>query len=414
MKRAKVREATERGPEALVLPAHGKTHFSRAMQALQMVDLRRQYLRIKDEVDAAVQRVIDSTGFIGGPEVTGFAGELADYLGVKHVIPCANGTDALQIALMALGLEPGDEVITPSFTYIATVEVVALLRLTPVFADVDADTFTLDLDSVRAAITPRTKAIIPVHLYGQSVDMAPLLELAAQYGIPVIEDNAQAIGGSYTFPDGRTVKTGSMGTVGCTSFFPSKNLGCYGDGGAMFTNDDVLADTLRMIANHGQKVRYYHEMVGCNSRLDALQAAVLRVKLRHLDEYNGARRRAADFYDAAFAGQPGILTPVRAAYAHHVFHQYTLRLQGVDRDAVHASLAEAGIPSMIYYPVPCHKQDMLAALMNCTPQLPVTDQLNTEVISLPMHSELTEKELSCIADTVLRIVTTPSRQHVAA
>lgn len=369
-----------------------------------MVDLRRQYLRIKDEVDAAMQRVIDSTAFIGGPEVTGFAEELASYLGVKHVIPCANGTDALQIALMALGLEPGDEVITPSFTYIATVEVVALLRLTPVFADVDAETFTLNLNSVRAAITPRTKAIIPVHLYGQCVDMAPLLDLAAEHGIPVIEDNAQAIGGSYTFPDGRVARTGSMGTVGCTSFFPSKNLGCYGDGGAMFTNDDALADKMRMIANHGQKVRYYHDMVGCNSRLDALQAAVLRVKLPRLDQYNDARRRAADFYDAAFAGQEGILTPARVPYSHHVFHQYTLRLQGIDRDAVHNSLAEQGIPSMIYYPVPCHRQEMLVGWMKEMPELPVTDQLNTEVISLPMHSELTDEELHRVATAFLQTV----------
>lgn len=380
---------------------------------LQMVDLRRQYLRIKDEVDAAMQRVVDSTGFIGGPEVAGFASELETYLGVKHVIPCANGTDALQIALMALGLQPGDEVITPSFTYIATVEVVALLRLTPVFADVDAETFTLDIDSVRGAITPRTKAIIPVHLYGQSVDMEPLLSLAAEHGVPVIEDNAQAIGGSYTFSDGCVAKTGSMGTVGCTSFFPSKNLGCFGDGGAMFTNDDALAEALRMIANHGQKVRYYHDLVGCNSRLDALQAAVLRVKLRHLNEYNNARRRAANFYDAAFAGQEGIFTPVRTPYSHHVFHQYTLRLPGVDRDGVHKSLAAQGIPSMIYYPVPCHRQEMLAGWMKQMPDLPVTDMLNTEVISLPMHSELTDGELQRIATAVLQTVI-KHRQILAA
>ena len=383
------------------------------MQTLQMVDLRRQYLRIKDEVDAGIRRVIESTGFIGGPEVTSFGEELARYVGVKHVIPCANGTDALQIALMALGLEPGDEVITPSFTYIATVEVVALLRLKPVFADVDADTFTLNIDSVRAAITPRTKAIIPVHLYGQCVDMAPLLELASAHNIPVIEDNAQAIGGSYTFPDGRVAKTGSMGTVGCTSFFPSKNLGCYGDGGAMMTSDDALAEKLRMIANHGQKVRYHHSMVGCNSRLDAMQAAVLRVKLLHLDEYNDARRRAADFYDSAFSGVDGVRTPARAGYAHHVFHQYTLSLQGIDRDAVHAELAAQGVPSMIYYPVPCHKQEMLEGLIDGVPSLPVTDQLNTEVISLPMHSELTDEELQHISKTFLSAVE-KHRQTVAA
>lgn len=383
------------------------------MQSIQMVDLRRQYLRIKDEVDAGIQRVIDNTSFIGGPEVASFGNELAQYLGVKHVIPCANGTDALQIALMALGLEPGDEVITPSFTYIATVEVVALLRLTPVFADVDPDTFTLDMDSVRAAITPRTKAIIPVHLYGQCVDMAPLLDLAAEHNIPVIEDNAQAIGGSYTFPDGRVAKTGTMGTVGSTSFFPSKNLGCYGDGGAMMTNDDALAEKLRMIANHGQRVKYYHAMVGCNSRLDAMQAAILRCKLPHLDSYNNARRRAADFYDAAFSGHEGILTPVRAEYAHHVFHQYTLRLQGIDRDAVHNDLAIQGIPTMIYYPVPSHKQEMLQGWIKEVPELPVTDQLNKEVISLPMHSELTEEELQRITETFLAVVE-KHRQTVAA
>ena len=327
------------------------------MQHLQMVDLKRQYQKIKPEVDAAVLRVIESTAFINGPDVAAFARELSEYLRVKHVIPCANGTDALQIALMALGLKPGDEVITPSFTYIATVEVVALLGLKPVFVDVDADTFTMNIEAVRAAITPRTKAIIPVHLYGQSADMEPLMKLANEKHIPLVEDNAQAIGGTYTFSDGRVVKTGAMGAVGCTSFFPSKNLGAYGDGGAMFTNDDALAEKLRMIANHGQKVRYYHEVVGCNSRLDSIQAAILRIKLRHLDEYCDARRSAADYYDAAFAGNDQIITPFRAHYAKHVFHQYTLQLRGVDRDAIAQTLTDAGIPNMIYYPVPSHKQE---------------------------------------------------------
>jgi dTDP-4-amino-4,6-dideoxygalactose transaminase len=373
------------------------------MQGLQMVDLKRQYQNIKTEVDAAIQSVIDNTAFINGPEVKHFATELANYLGVKHVIPCANGTDALQIALMALGLKPGDEVITPSFTYIATVEVVALLRLKPVFVDVDADTFTMNIDSVRNAITDKTKAIIPVHLYGQSVNMEELLALANEKNIPVIEDNAQAIGGTYTFKDGTQKKTGSMGIIGCTSFFPSKNLGCYGDGGAMFTNDDALAEQLSMIANHGQKVRYYHEMVGCNSRLDSIQAAVLRIKLRKLDEYCDARRAAADYYDNAFANNANIITPHRAAYSTHVFHQYTLQVK-VDRDKVQELLAEKGIPSMIYYPVSSHKQEMLKEFGGAEYHLPVTDFLNTCVISLPIHTELTSEELRYISEHVHAIV----------
>ncbi len=374
------------------------------MMSLQMVDLKRQYHKIKEEVDAAMMRVMESTAFINGPDVHEFAKELGAYLGVKHVIPCANGTDALQISLMTLGLKPGDEVITPSFTYIATVEVVALLGLTPVFVDVDMETFTMNIDSVRAAITPKTKAIIPVHLYGQCVDMEPLMELAEAHKIPLIEDNAQAIGGTYTFSDGRTVKTGSMGIIGCTSFFPSKNLGCYGDGGAIFTNDDVLAESLKMIANHGQKVRYYHEVVGCNSRLDTLQAAVLRIKLRHLDEYCDARRAVADYYDAAFAGNEQITTPARPAYSRHVFHQYTLQLRGIDRNKVVAQLAEIGIPSMIYYPVSSHKQDMLKSFVAEDFSLPNTDALNECVISLPIHTELTEPEMKRITDGLLSVI----------
>jgi UDP-2-acetamido-2-deoxy-ribo-hexuluronate aminotransferase len=374
------------------------------MQNLQMVDLKRQYHKIKNEVDTAVLNVIESSAFINGPDVNHFATELASYLGVKHVIPCANGTDALQMALMALGLKPGDEVITPSYTYIATVEVVALLRLTPVFVDVDADTFTMNMDSVKAAITPRTKAIIPVHLYGQSVDMAPLLALAKEHNLPVVEDNAQAIGGTYTFPDGHTVKTGTMGIIGCTSFFPSKNLGAYGDGGAMFTNDDAIAEKLKMIANHGQKTRYYHEMVGCNSRLDSIQAAILRIKLRHLDEYCVARRAAADHYDRAFANNPKIVTPYRAPYAYHVFHQYTLQVKGVDRDALQQQLADRKIPSMIYYPVPSHKQNMLKEYNTADNKLPVTDMLQDCVISLPIHTELTNEELTYITNNVLELI----------
>lgn len=369
-----------------------------------MVDLKRQYQHIKTEIDEAILNVVGSTAFINGPEVKHFAGELASYLGVKHVIPCANGTDALQIALMALGLQPGDEVITPSFTYIATVEVVALLRLKPVFVDVDADTFTMNIDSVRKAITEKTKAIIPVHLYGQCVHMEPLLELAKEKNIPVIEDNAQAIGGDYTFSDGSRQKTGSMGIVGCTSFFPSKNLGCYGDGGAMFTNDDALAEKLAMIANHGQKVRYYHEMVGCNSRLDSIQAAVLRIKLRRLDAYCDARRAAADYYDRAFLNNPNIVTPFRAPYSTHVFHQYTLQVKNVDRDKVQELLAEKGIPSMIYYPVPSHKQEMLRDFGGNAFELPVTDFLNSCVISLPIHTELSNEELQYISENVNTIV----------
>jgi len=374
------------------------------MIQLQMVDLKRQYHKIKPEVDKAIENVLETSAFINGPDVRHFSQELSDYLGIKHIIPCANGTDALQIALMALGLQPGDEVITPSFTYIATVEVVALLRLKPVFADVEPDTFTLDPESVRKAITPKTKAIIPVHLYGQSVNMEPLMAIAKEFNIPVIEDNAQAIGSTYTFSNGHTLKTGSMGIIGCTSFFPSKNLGGFGDGGAIFTNDDSLAEKMRMIANHGQKVRYYHEMVGCNSRLDTIQAAILRIKLRHLDEYCLARREAAAFYDRAFKDHPNIITPYRAPYTYHVFHQYTLQLKGVDRDTVNQKLAERNVPSMIYYPVPCHEQNMLKEFYTGTNNLPVTAALQKCVLSLPMHTELTEEELSFITQNVIEVI----------
>lgn len=373
------------------------------MHKLQMVDLKRQYEKIKPEIDTAIQKVIDSTAFIGGEDVKLLSEELAKYIGVKHAIPCANGTDALQIALMGLGLQQGDEVITPSFTFIATVEVIAFLKLKPVFVDVDPDTFTMNIDSVKNAITPKTKAIVPVHLYGQTADMEPLLALAQQHNIPVIEDNAQAIGGSYTFSDGKTVKNGSMGIISCTSFFPSKNLGCYGDGGAMFTDDDALAERLRMIANHGQKVRYYHEMVGCNSRLDSIQAAVLRVKLPHLDEYCDARRAVADFYDNAFKDNENIITPARAPYSHHVYHQYTLQLKNIDRNEMQKQLAEKGIPSMIYYPVPCHKQNMFKEFGGADYNLPVTDMLQECVISLPIHSELTNDELNFITTNFLEL-----------
>jgi UDP-2-acetamido-2-deoxy-ribo-hexuluronate aminotransferase len=374
------------------------------MQNLQMVDLKRQYQKIKPEIDKAIQNVLDTTAFINGPDVQQFAGELAQYLGVKHVIPCANGTDALQIALMALGAKPGDEVITPSYTYIATVEVMALLRLKPVFVDVDADTFTLNPDAVRKVITPKTIAIVPVHLYGQCANMEELLAISKEHNIPLIEDNAQAIGGTYTFADGRTVKTGSMGLIGCTSFFPSKNLGCYGDGGAMFTNDDALAEKLKMIANHGQIKKYYHEVVGCNSRLDSIQAAILRVKLKHLDEYCDARRDVADFYDNAFKDNKHITTPYRAPYSSHVFHQYTLQLRGVNRDEVFAKLAERKVPSMIYYPVPSHKQNMLKEFGGADFNLPVTDMLQDCVISLPIHTEMTVEELTYITKNFLEVI----------
>jgi len=375
------------------------------MAPLQMVDLSRQYQKIKPEIDTAIAAVINSTAFIGGKDVQLFAEELAGYLGMKHVIPCANGTDALQIALMALGLQPGDEVITPSFTYFATVEVVALLRLKPVFVEVDPDTFTMDPGSLKAAITDKTRAIIPVHLYGQSAPMKEIMDIAAAHNIPVIEDNAQAIGGHYTFPDGAVKMNGSMGAIGCTSFFPSKNLGCYGDGGAMFTNDDALAEKLKMIANHGQKVRYYHDMIGCNSRLDSIQAAVLRIKLKELDNYCDARRMAADYYDQAFAGNGLITVPYRAAYCKHVFHQYTLRLdESIDRDLVHRKLADRGIPSMIYYPVPCHRQKMFRDTGEKIYDLPVTDFLTPKVISLPIHTELTEEELRFITTGLLEIL----------
>ncbi len=374
------------------------------MRPIQMVDLKQQYHKIKSEVDKAVIDVLESSAFINGKPVGEFANDLSAYLGVKHSIPCANGTDALQIAMMALGLQPGDEVITPSFTYIATVEVVALLRLNPVFVDVDPDTFCMDPKSVEKAITPKTKAIVPVHLYGHAAPMEELLAIAKKHNLYVIEDNAQAIGADYTFSDGTKKKTGVMGTIGTTSFFPSKNLGGYGDGGAIFTNDDELAEKLRMIANHGQKVRYYHDMVGCNSRLDTVQAAILKIKLKHLDEYCDARRAAADYYDAAFAGNPKITTPYRAAYSKHVFHQYTLKLSGVNRDGLQQFLQENNIPSMIYYPVPCHKQKMFDYIGTVNASLPVTDSLTPVVISLPIHTELDKEQQDYIISKVLEYV----------
>jgi UDP-2-acetamido-2-deoxy-ribo-hexuluronate aminotransferase len=374
------------------------------MRPIQMVDLKGQYSKIKKEVDLAIHEVLDSTAFINGKQVTDFSERLAAYLDINHVIPCANGTDALQIALMGLGLEPGDEVITPSFTFIATTEVVALLRLKPVFAEVDARTFCLDPTQLEKQITKKTKAIVPVHLYGQSAPMKEIMDLAKEYGLKVVEDNAQAIGGDYTFPDGKTQKTGTIGTLGTTSFFPSKNLGAYGDGGAIFTQDPLLADTCKMIANHGGKKKYYHELVGCNSRLDTLQAAVLNVKIALLDGYIDQRRAAADYYDRAFASHPKIKTPFRAPYTKHVFHQYTLILEGADRNKLHEWLASKNIPSMIYYPVPAHRQNMFAAFQSGSQQLEVTDWLTERVISLPMHTELDEEQLNYITKTVLEFL----------
>ena len=373
------------------------------MHPIQMVDLKRQYHKIKNEVDEAVLNVIESTAFIGGKPIQEFANNLSSYLGVKHVIPCANGTDALQIAMMALDLQPGDEVITPSFTFIATTEVIALLRLTPVFVEVDPKTFCMDPVALEKAITPKTKAIVPVHLYGHSAPLDEIMAIAEKYNLIVIEDNAQAIGGDYISKNGKK-KTGTIGHIGTTSFFPSKNLGAYGDGGAIFTNDDALADKMRMVANHGQRKRYYYEIVGCNSRLDTLQAAVLNIKIKHLDEYIKARQAVADFYDKAFANNPKITTPYRAFYCTHVFHQYTLVLNGVDRDGLVAFLAEQKIPSMIYYPVPGHQQQMFAHYETAKVSLPVTDWLTERVISLPIHTEMDKEQLEFITAKVLEYI----------
>jgi UDP-2-acetamido-2-deoxy-ribo-hexuluronate aminotransferase len=371
-----------------------------------MVDTQTQYQKIKNEIDIAIQEVIDSSAFINGKIVQSFAINLASYLGATHVIPCANGTDALQIAMMALDLQPGDEVITPSFTYIATTEVVALLKLRPVFAEVDRETFCLDPLAIRKAITSKTKAIVPVHLYGQAAQMEEIMSISREYNLPVIEDNAQAIGADYIFTNGVKKKTGTIGTIGTTSFYPSKNLGAFGDGGALFTNDEGLAQKLKMIANHGQKKRYYHDMVGCNSRLDSIQAAILNEKLKHLDEYIDARRKVADFYDSVFAGCPKIKTPVRVPYSNHVFHQYTIVLEGINRDQLHKFLADQSIPSMIYYPVPAHRQKMFEYLNIDELEMPVTDWLTERVISLPMHTELDEEQLNYISGKVLEFVNT--------
>lgn len=375
-----------------------------AERKIQMVDLVTQYEKIKDQIDSAISNVVRSAAFINGPEVKSFQAELEQYLNVKHVIPCANGTDALQIAMMALDLQPGDEVITADFTYVATAEVIALLKLTPVLVDVNPDTFNIDPATIEKAITPKTKAIVPVHLFGQCADMEEIMRIAKKHNLYVIEDVAQAIGAEYKFSNGTVKKGGTIGTIGCTSFFPSKNLGCYGDGGAIFTNDDELGKKLKMICNHGQSVQYYHDVIGVNSRLDSIQAAVLRVKLKELDNYAAARNKAADFYDKAFKGNSKVKTPSRSKDSNHVFHQYTLVLNSVDRNKLREYLAAKDIPAMIYYPVPLHMQKAFLNPKYKAGDFPVTESLCESVISLPMHTELDEETLSYITSSVLEYI----------
>lgn len=372
---------------------------------IQMVDLKGQYLKIKDEVDAGIQNVIDNTAFINGPIVKEFAQHLSEYMGGCYVTTCANGTDALQIALMALELKPGDEVIVPAFTYVASAEVIGLLGLTPVMVDVDYDTFNVTVENLKAALSPKTKAIIPVHLFGQSCDMEPILAFAKEHNLYVIEDNAQAIGAEYTFSDGHKAKTGTMGTIGCTSFFPSKNLGCYGDGGAIFTNDEKLAERIHMIANHGQRVKYYHALIGCNSRLDSIQAAILNVKLKHLDEYCNARHEAASYYTAQLKAfdpeEKFFITPKELPSSTHVYHQYTLKIKDGKRDALKAYLAEQGIPSMIYYPLPLQEQEAFKPITRAAESLEKSRACAYSVLSLPIHTEMTK----AIQDEVIGALT---------
>lgn len=374
------------------------------MKRIQMVDLQTQYQHIKTDIDRGIQSVIDSAAFIKGEAVSAFQRNLEQYTGAKHVIPVGNGTDALQIALMALGLQPGDEVITPTFTFIATAEVVALLGLKPVVVDVDWDTMNISIEAVRKAITPKTKAIVPVHLFGQCADMQELITIAHTHHLHIIEDACQAIGAAYTFSDGTQKQAGTIGDIGCTSFFPSKNLGCYGDGGAIFTNNDELAAKMRAIANHGMVVRYYHDTVGVNSRLDSIQAAILDVKLKHLDEYIAARQAAAAYYDKELANHPSILTPARNNASTHVFHQYTLRLINVDRNALRDTLAQAGIPAMIYYPVPLHLQKAYQDPRYKSGDFPIAERLAQCVLSLPMHTELDNEQLAYITQHLINTI----------
>ncbi|PRX47985.1 DegT/DnrJ/EryC1/StrS family aminotransferase [Salegentibacter salegens] len=372
------------------------------MKKIQMVDLKGQYEGIKDQVNTSFQEVIENAAFINGPEVQQFQKDLEDYLQVKHVIPCANGTDALQIAMMGLGLKPGDEVITADFTFAATVEVIALLQLTPVLVDVEPDTFNIDPEAIKKAITPKTKAIVPVHLFGQPANMDAIMEIAEEHNLYVIEDNAQAIGGNYHSKNGKTQKTGAIGHIGATSFFPSKNLGCYGDGGAIFTNDDEMAHTIRGIVNHGMYERYHHDVVGVNSRLDSLQAAVLRAKLPKLDSYNEARKKSAVKYSEALKGQEDVITPVLLGKEDtHVYHQYTLKIINGKRDALAKHLQEKGIPFGIYYPIPLHKQKAYVDSRYNEADFPVTNHLVQEVLSLPMHTELDDEQIEYISKTIL-------------
>ena len=372
---------------------------------IQMVDLKSQYEKIKEEIAAGIQNCLDNTAYINGPAVKEFQQAFEKYLGVKHVIPCANGTDALQIALMALDLKPGDEVICPAFTYVATAEVIGLLGLVPIMVDVDVDTFNISLDHLDQYVTPKTKVIVPVHLYGQSADMEQILAFAKKHNLYVIEDNAQAIGSDYTFADGSSKKTGTIGEIGCTSFFPSKNLGCYGDGGAIMTNDDELAAKIRMIANHGQEKKYYHKVLGCNSRLDTLQAEVLKVKLKHLDEYAAARNKMADYYDQNLAEISEIEVPKRSASSNHVFHQYTLKIKNGKRDALQQYLAENKIPSMIYYPLPLYKQEAFQQYVGADFSLPVTEVLCQEVLSLPIHTEFNKESSEYVIASIKKFFT---------
>ena len=372
------------------------------MKPIQMVDLKSQYHKIKEEIDNRVFNVIESSAYINGPAVKDFQQHLEEYLHVKHVIPCGNGTDALLVAMMALGLKPGDEVISVPFTFIATVEVIGLIGLTPVFVDVEEDTFNMDVKQLEAAITPKTKAIVPVHLFGQCCNMQEIMRIANKHGIAVIEDNCQAIGAEVMIDNYPLQKSGTLGTIGCTSFFPSKNLGCYGDGGALFTNDDALDEKIRGIVNHGMFTRYYHDMIGVNSRLDSIQAAILDVKLKHLDEYIAARQKAALYYNKAFANHPNITTPATASYSTHVFHQYTLKLKNVDRYRLIEHMKELGVPVMIYYPVPLHLQKAFAHLGYHKGDFPVTEALCDCVVSLPMHTELDEEQLRFITENFLK------------
>ncbi|MBZ0242342.1 MAG: DegT/DnrJ/EryC1/StrS family aminotransferase [Bacteroidales bacterium] len=374
------------------------------MKQIPMVDLAGQYQKIKPEVDAAIAEILTNTSFINGPAVKQFQQNLEKYLGVKHVIPCGNGTDALQVAMMALDLKPGDEVITTSFTFIATAEVIALLQLTPVLVDVDKDTFNIDPEAIEKAITPKTKAIVPVHLFGQCADMDAIMDIAKRHNLYVIEDNAQAIGADFTSADGSVKKAGTIGNIGCTSFFPSKNLGCYGDGGAIFTDDDELAKKMRVIVNHGMEVRYYNDSIGVNSRLDSIQAAVLDIKLKHLDEYAEARRYAANYYNKAFAACEKLKTPVTSPFTTHVFHQYTLVTGNVDRQKLMEHLQSKGISSAIYYPVPLHLQKAYVDPRYKQGDFPVTEALSETVISLPIHTEFDEESLAYVTDAVLEFV----------